>query len=143
MVHIKLEDIIWLSGLLEGEGCFSYACSPTITLGMTDKDIVNRVAILFGKKTRGPYKYSHNKKEVYYTSVCGSMAVSWMMILYALMGERRKQKMSEIINDWKTSSGKGHKLGTGERSNCHPNRRHYARKMCGPCYKKFLRARKK
>jgi hypothetical protein len=135
--NIKNNDLCWLAGILEGEGCFSYSCSPGIKIGSTDKDIVDRVAKYFNRKSRGGYKYKVNKKPVYYTEIWGIAAIEWMKRLYPLMGIRRKQKIKENIIRFKNSPGKGHNKGTGEKPLCHPNRPNYAFKLCRSCYRKM------
>lgn len=58
------ENISWLAGLLEGEGCFQVrnGCSIDITLNMTDRDVVERahsvsgVGYFLGPYLRGDYK---------------------------------------------------------------------------------------
>ena len=49
---VKIIDIAWLAGLLEGEGCFRLDKGkyPIIRLGMGDEDVVVRAASLM--KTR-------------------------------------------------------------------------------------------
>lgn len=53
-------DIIWLAGLLEGEGCFNVRPEKNgqarVSIEMTDKDIVERVSRLFDSNisTRAP-----------------------------------------------------------------------------------------
>ncbi len=133
-------EIAWLAGLLEGEGCFSYQCSPGIRIGLTDKDIVERVANNLGHHIRGPYKYRINNKPVYYTEIWGSAAIGWMMTLYDFLGERRKQKIKEIIARWKIAKTKAHRLGTARNISCsHLGKRHYAHGLCRNCYQKQWR----
>lgn len=134
------KDICWLAGILEGEGCFCYQCSPGIRVGMTDKDIIERIASLIGHNVRGPYKYRVNKKPVYYTEIWGSKAISWMMTLYCLMGNRRKERIKEIVTRWRLAPTKAHKLGTARVNDCgHTDRKHYAHGLCRSCYKKSMR----
>lgn len=135
-LSIKSNDLHWLAGILEGEGCFCYSCSPGIRMGGTDKDVVDRIGQLLGRHTRGPYKYKANRKSVFYTEIWGSNAVVWMKLLYKLMGTRRKQKITEILSRWNKAPTKAWKAGTGETPNCHPKRRHYAFRLCRSCYRK-------
>lgn len=47
---MRQQDILWLAGLLEGEGCFNYRADrkqARVTVEMTDRDIIERVARLF------------------------------------------------------------------------------------------------
>lgn len=51
--NISEFDLAWLIGILEGEGSF-YANKkpqpPRVSVNMTDKDIIEKVAKLFGNK---------------------------------------------------------------------------------------------
>jgi len=109
---LKLADLHWLAGLLEGEGCFAWQKStknryqykyPRISLTMTDKDIVARVASLFDVRCLGPYgpygklHRGHVRKVVYSTQLYGPRAVSLMRRLYPLMGRRRSSKIKYIL----------------------------------------------
>lgn len=50
---MEKHEIIWLAGLLEGEGCFNYRADrkqARISVEMTDQDVLERVAGLFGTK---------------------------------------------------------------------------------------------
>lgn len=95
----SVKSIAWLAGILEGEGYFSLSPSPTITLSMTDEDIVRKVAQIFKR----PYNLNPKagSKMQYRVNVCGTPAIEWMFTIYSLMGERRKFKITEIINEWK------------------------------------------
>ena len=98
-------DTAWISGLLEGEGCFDQHYYrnrpyPRISLAMTDSDTVEKAASILGNKTykRKPYGY----KEQFMTQVCGSRAAGWMMILFPYLGNRRQNKIKEILSEWKS-----------------------------------------
>jgi hypothetical protein len=76
-------EICWLAGLLEGEGTFLKASpsrpnSPTVSLEMTDEDVVARVAHLLGNKKYQRYDRSTthpNWKVTYRVFVRGKYAV--------------------------------------------------------------------
>jgi hypothetical protein len=145
-MHIQAEQaatlasditVAWLAGILEGEGCFEYQCSPGIKLGMTDRDIVERVSLALGRnRVRGPYQYHGNKKPVFYTEIWGSSAIAWMRRLLPLMGERRSAKITAHIARWEVAPTKGHKLGSGMTALCHPEKPHYAHRKCRECYRR-------
>lgn len=104
---ITVKDIAWLAGILEGEGSFS-ACgphggSPMITLRMSDRDVVERVAFLLDGNMTGPHQYNLARKPMWSTTRNGAIAVSWMLTLYPLMGERRKVKIRECIERWRAA----------------------------------------
>src|SRR5204863_8589609 len=44
-----------------------------------------------------------NWKTSYRLKINGNLAIQWMMTLYCLMGVRRKLKIREHINKWKSS----------------------------------------
>lgn len=95
-------EMAWLAGLLEGEGCFSNRsdryCSPLVQLMMTDKDVVVRAAKAMGAhkvvQCRTPTKAG---KVIYRANVYGSTALEVMRNVMPFMGERRFQKISEIL----------------------------------------------
>lgn len=136
---VGLSDFYWLVGLLEGEGCFAYGDSPSISVGMTDRDVIEKLASILGTHVRGPYKYKHNRKPVYYANKFGHEAISWMFMLYPFMGERRRAKIVTIVSKWKLAPTKAHRRKTGKPVECgHETRKHYAHGLCSPCYKRQL-----
>ena len=68
---------------------------------MTDKDVVDKAASLLGGAVRAQVRKG-NRKVQYYLSINGSQAAAWMMTLYTLMGERRKAKIKECLDIWKS-----------------------------------------
>ena len=117
---MKITDIHWLAGLLDGEGCISLRVEHYksksypligIHLVMTDKGPVAKAANLFMCKV---YEYKiKSGKIAYRTNVYGKEAASWLMTLYPLLCERRQAKARECIAAWKaapTRSGKREKV---------------------------------
>ncbi len=114
----RVENIYWLAGLLEGEGCFITHVITKNTrngkfdykqfqfkLQMNDRDIVERAAALIGSNPtihKREYRFHYNKKPGYEIHINGSLAIQWMMTIYTLMGIRRREKIREIIEEWKT-----------------------------------------
>lgn len=95
-----IKDVAWLAGLLEGEGTFGYFNgTPTIQIAMTDRDVIDRAAKTMGIKVRAPWTPKRGKT-VYKCGACGVKAVSWMMTLYSLLGERRRNKVMPVIQKW-------------------------------------------
>ena len=99
----KLLKLHWLAGLLEGEGSFMPP-SPSapklvrINITMTDKDVIEQVAKLVGVKyihKRTPT--NENWKPSYRITILGTRAVNLMVLLRALMGERRKQQIDKAL----------------------------------------------
>jgi hypothetical protein len=88
-------DLMWLAGLLEGEGCFTLSRGeansyPVISLKLCDRDIVERAARQLGA---GEIRRIEPEREewsvTYHTSIGGHRAAGWMRRLRPLMGRRR------------------------------------------------------
>ena len=122
---ITANEIHWLAGLLEGEGSFyigggsrlrkSGHGTIRVFLGMTDRDVVTKAAALLGSRViekirkAGPGHY----KTPWITQVSGQSAAGWMMILWLLLGERRRQQIQKAIAWWRTRP-----LASRDRRNC-------------------------
>src|SRR5436189_2402394 len=92
-------ELGWLSGLLEGEGCFSYnntrRVGPYIVVVSTDYDTIHKVRRLTKCNNQVTIRRPRNKNHnlVYCIKICGNLAIQWMMTLYSLMSERRKNRI--------------------------------------------------
>lgn len=91
-------DLVWLAGLLEGEGSFDlhHGRYPRVRLAMTDRDIVERAASLMGTSCRvtlraAPYQALWN------ANVHGEKAASLMRRLLPYMGSRRSGRIAQIL----------------------------------------------
>jgi DNA-binding transcriptional regulator YiaG len=103
---MKETDLKWLAGLLEGEGSFlkpppSSPNCPRISLEMTDKDVVEKAALLMGGRasTRTNLK-SLLWKPTYRVLIRGSRAAHLMRILYPEMGMRRRSQIDAALKDY-------------------------------------------
>lgn len=101
---MKETTLYWLAGLLEGEGSFtagppSAPNQPRISLQMTDEDVVEKVAALFGVGylfiRRDPRNLGW--KDYFKTQVVGFPAVTLMRRLRPLMGQRRQQQIDKAL----------------------------------------------
>src|SRR5947207_5705193 len=101
-----LRDIDWLAGLLEGEG--SFCCNvtsspngvPIIQLHMTDRDVVEHAGRLLQANLQRPRPHP-TQKTAYRVAVQGSRAISWMMTLWTLLGQRRRAQIEEVLKKWR------------------------------------------
>lgn len=103
---MRLCDLHWLAGLLEGEGCFAlHHKTPRISLDMCDRDIVERAKALLGGqggvKCRARRHRNPRHSDIYATVVTGRRAVGWMMTLYPLLGSRRRARIRDVIARWR------------------------------------------
>lgn len=106
------EEIAWLAGILDGEGSFLLNRSivggkvylyPKITVNMTDLDVMERVADLFGTSTYVLPK-KEDRKQAWRASIQGAGAVSLMRLLRPWMSERRGEKIDELVAYWEARS---------------------------------------
>ena len=109
---ISVFDLGWLSGIIEGEGCFycktstsklndGVYCYPLSGFAVmsTDKDVMIRLSSLLGLNLRGPYYKETEKirKVVWSVQITGSKAIVIMQKFYPYLGERRKVQIDEAI----------------------------------------------
>lgn len=114
---VKISDIYWVAGLIEGEGCFfirrgnyssgafsTYREYPGVDVGGTDKDVIQRAHAILGGTFSTANRKTKGGKTFYAVRLRGKHALSWMMTLYTLMGTRRRAKIKEILDKWRASS---------------------------------------
>lgn len=106
---VNPNDLYWLAGLLEGEGCFWYGTGGRILirLAMTDEDVIQRAARLMQALVEKPrMPHSRATKVVYACRVRGDAAIRWMELLRPLMGIRRQRKIDDCLAFAATRPGK-------------------------------------
>lgn len=98
MIHGSRDDLLWLAGLLEGEGTFDAHRGkyPRIRLAMTDRDIVGRAASLMDSTIRLSLHRAPNKP-TWHTELSGVRAAQIMRLLLPHMGSRRSGKIAEAL----------------------------------------------
>lgn len=102
--------IYWLAGLLEGEASFlapppSKPGRPIFRLPMTDRDIVERAAKLFGRAVTTSHRgRDRGWKPVSITAIQGAAAVYWMRLLRPLMGEQRRSQIDRALGQARHST---------------------------------------
>lgn len=136
-------DTAWLAGLLEGEGSFMWHMpSPTISLHMTDRDVVERVSLIFGRRLRGPYRHKNPKHKPYWcASLGGPKALELMTTILPRMGERRTKQINAVIDTYLAYSPPTRVGFAGKPfhrarawATCHPHRRPVGGGLCQMCY---------
>lgn len=99
-------EVVRLANLLDGEGCFSesignYGTKIQISFVSTDKDVVEWVARMFGRKCLPrPHAGPWAKKEQWRTVLHGAAAADLMMLVYPYVSERRKARIVEVLHAW-------------------------------------------
>ena len=108
---IATADIHWLAGYLDADGCFFAtgggiyrSCCPIIQVAASDEDLVQKAARLMGilpEKIVRPPKQKNHYKQQYRFYVGSTLAASWMMTLYPLLCQRRKERIKKILGIWR------------------------------------------
>lgn len=91
-------DLAWLVGLCEGEATFDLhkGRSPRIRVGMTDRDVVGRVATLLGTGIRLAL-HEAPAQPMWHAELQGARAEAIMRELLPHMGSRRSQRIATIL----------------------------------------------
>jgi hypothetical protein len=111
IAYMRVQDLYWLAGLCEGEASFWLQDKrlPRLNVGMTDLDVMKRVGQLLGATVGNPIKKPISKltgvqgKDFYQLSIGGKKAAAWMMTLFPLLGIRRREKITTILQAWRHS----------------------------------------
>lgn len=92
------DDLVWLAGILEGEGTFDLHRGryPRIRVGMTDRDVVGRVATLMRSRIRMSIS-TVGYKASYHAEISGDRAAAIMWDLIPYMGARRTSKIADVL----------------------------------------------
>jgi hypothetical protein len=102
------ENLAWVAGLLEGEGCFSTSKRTktgggyqlSITCNMTDEDVLIRLHNILGVgSVRGPYKKGkeHHKPQWCFTIRRMEDAKEVMLAIRPWMLSRRQARIDELL----------------------------------------------
>ncbi|KKL70718.1 hypothetical protein LCGC14_2102090 [marine sediment metagenome] len=137
---IKLTEIAWLAGLLEGEGYFALYKKkyPVIRVTMTDEDTIIKAANIWKANTE-VYHY----KNLWRTEITGALAIQWMMTLFPYLGERRREAVTEVVKFWRAYSHMRSCNGLQIRASCHPDRPASSFGLCRSCYQREWREKRK
>lgn len=101
-INRKIDNINWVAGILEGEGCFMIGKSGrlTVNLTMTDLDVVEKFHKIVGFGNIYKEALRDNRKQAYTWRVGNRREVrAFIEILQPYMGERRSSKIQNML-DW-------------------------------------------
>lgn len=99
------EDVAWLAGIIEGEGCFTHSGTTiTVQLKMTDEDVVRRCQQIagvgvFSVKGRSASTLPHYKQVFQWTSA-GAEAMQVITLVRPFLGERRAARADELTEQY-------------------------------------------
>jgi hypothetical protein len=101
---------MWLAGILEGEGSFwilkknrpsgGHYRYPKISVVMTDRDVIEWVAVLFGDKAVTEQTPRGNRQMTYRTNLTGQPALEMMCRLFHYMSSRRQRRIRELFDEF-------------------------------------------
>lgn len=103
------EQLAWMAGYLEGEGCFSLGRGRYVQIfvASTDRDVIERVSDLWGGTHIGVQRQagtlpqsgapSPNAQTLWRTSLSGKRADALLRAVKPLMGQRRRARIQEIM----------------------------------------------
>ena len=146
------EELCWLAGWLEGEGCFFWGLvkgrNPRLSIQAfsTDFDVLQKVGALLDAPSIIRMKPRHRSNGGYRVTVEGECAAQLMRELLPLMGQRRSAKIRDILEKWDTRATRPMKklcaCGCG-REIFGGIRLIYARRETNACAMSAFRARQK
>ena len=91
-------DVVWLAGLAEGEATVDLHRGkyPRFRVGMTDRDVIGRVATLIGARVRLSLKPAPHQP-MWHAEVQGAKAEEVLRAILPYMGSRRSGKIAEVL----------------------------------------------
>ncbi|GAA2843957.1 hypothetical protein Acy02nite_68590 [Actinoplanes cyaneus] len=92
------DDVIWLAGLLEGEGTFDLHREryPRVRLEMCDRDVVGRAATLMGVGVRVTLRRAP-AQATFHAEAQGPKAEAVMRAILPHMGARRSARIAAVL----------------------------------------------
>lgn len=109
MIHGDQLDLVWLAGLLEGEGSFDAHRGkyPRIRLAMTDRDVVGRAASLMDAGIRLSL-HPAPASATWHTEISGERAAEIMRDILPYMGTRRSGRIADVlgVSHFRSAEGK-------------------------------------
>lgn len=91
-------DVIWLAGLLEGEGTFDLHRGryPRVRIGMVDRDVIGRAATLMGVAVTTRF-HSAPYQASFHAEATGEKAEQIMAAVFPYMGARRSGRIATVL----------------------------------------------
>ena len=108
---IKMTDLHWAAGFIEGEGsfCFRGQRCAVVSVGQNNIEPIVKLVHLFGGIVS---KGSDGKINVW--NLNGKKGIALMMTLYPLMSMRRQGQIRQVIEKWKAKGKPRLNLGDEE-----------------------------
>ena len=114
MADLRLTDLAWAAGFLEGEGHFAAKypdkqgkypnrVSPVVAAAQKHRPPLDRLHALFGGHPPRPYTTHYKDKplHMYEWAIAGSRAIGVMYTLFSWLHEPRRAQVRKAIMDWR------------------------------------------
>lgn len=112
--HWSRENLAWLSGIIEGEGCIVQPVKPgratqvAVRVCMTDEDVVYRVAQIAGvgrvqKRVRPPSMAAHHKDQWVWQVQSTADSVALLYAILPWLGARRSSTVRTALAVWSST----------------------------------------
>lgn len=101
------ENVAWLAGLYEGEGCVVAPPSGGIRakISMGDRDILERYCTLSGATLTGPHPACGVGTQPYWmATINGRAAYALLAAIFDWLGNRRRAQVTKAIARWATQT---------------------------------------
>lgn len=105
--NIEENELYWLAGIWEGEGCFTLnGTCPVTHMTSTDYDLA-----LYISSSLSCSLYVHNEahdncKKAWRAYMSGEKAIEFMLLLKPLLFSRRQKRIDEIVQGWNPTKTK-------------------------------------
>ena len=134
--ELRIEDLYWVAGFLEGEGSFC-RCGGTIQVSASqvEKDPIDRLSKLFnGNVLYAERDHSINPtwSNYYRWCVYGENAELIMKAIFPIMSPKRKNKISELLSWYASLPGKN--FAKSGRKTCRSGRHSWVEENLGTKY---------
>ena len=97
---MRLVDIYWAAGFLDGEGCFSTCGSAArVQATQVSSELLEKLVGLFGGKIY-PKKPRGGSQPAFSWVVGGSQAIGLMMMIHKLVSTKRKLEIEKSVRLW-------------------------------------------
>lgn len=94
---IDKRELMWLAGIIDGDGCFYVNKTvPILQISMIDGDVIKKVSVLLNSSINSPSE-RNNCKKVFSTRIAGKKAVCYMTLLKPYVSLRRQSKIDQIF----------------------------------------------
>ena len=90
---LKPTEISWAAGLLDGEGCFRYVNTPSISVDALCRETIEKLHKLFGGSCTVKSRKTETNRSVFRWNICGKDAIRVSGLVYEHLIEKKEQAL--------------------------------------------------